>query len=307
MEKGVPVRSISRSIAVLQCVTRSGSLSLMEIARLAQVPYPTASRIVQTLIHEGLVELEPSRKRYHATCKVESLAAGYREDGQLIESASGHLADLTQRIGWPVTLSSAVGTSIIVRACTHEMSALTFSHYYRGDSFPLLECAPGHVHLAFSDDATRDWLLRVLEQCNPRSVALEMFKSGRLTKRIRDEGYAAFDRTQHTKDPGKTSSFALPLSIGTGPGPAKMAHLSVNFFASAMTLHEGVDRYLPLARDTVAAITASWQLLHSKSAPQARTPERTIAAPTPASLAAEATQRVRRKTVPAVAEPLMVA
>ena len=139
MEKGVPVRAISRSIAVLQCLTRSESPSLMEIARLAHVPYPTASRIVQTLIHEGLVEFEPSRKRYHATCKVEALAAGYREDDHLVDAAQAHLTGLTRRIGWPVTLSSAVGTSIIVRACTHELSALTLSHYYRGDSFPMLE------------------------------------------------------------------------------------------------------------------------------------------------------------------------
>ena len=46
MEKGVPIRSVSRSIAVLQTVNRMKSLSLMEIARAVDLPYPTAFRIV---------------------------------------------------------------------------------------------------------------------------------------------------------------------------------------------------------------------------------------------------------------------
>jgi IclR family mhp operon transcriptional activator len=290
MEKGVPVRAISRSIAVLQCLTRSESPSLMEIARLAHVPYPTASRIVQTLIHEGLVEFEPSRKRYHATCKVEALAAGYRDDDHLVDAAQPHLAGLTKRIGWPVTLSSAVGTTIIVRACTHEQSALTLSHYYRGDSFPLLECAPGHVHLAFSDESTREWLLHALAEQNRRSVALEMFSSGRLVRRIQDDGYAAFARTQHTKDPGKTSTFSLPLTSGKG----KLAHLSVNFFASAMPLEEAVRRYLPIAREVAQAVESEWR--------QIQGPARSPAARTAPQFAVEdlasVTASARRKSTP---------
>ena len=74
MEKGVPIRSVSRSIAVLRAINQRGSLSMMEIARTASVPYPTACRIIQTLLHEGLVEQEPSRKNYRPTALVQSLA-----------------------------------------------------------------------------------------------------------------------------------------------------------------------------------------------------------------------------------------
>jgi len=54
MERGVPVRAISRAIAVLTAINRGGSVTLMEISRSAEVPYATAYRIVQTLMHEGL-------------------------------------------------------------------------------------------------------------------------------------------------------------------------------------------------------------------------------------------------------------
>ena len=55
MEKGVPIRAITRGLSVLQAINRGGSITMMEIARSSQVPYPTACRIVQTLLHEGMI------------------------------------------------------------------------------------------------------------------------------------------------------------------------------------------------------------------------------------------------------------
>lgn len=285
MEKGVPIRAISRSIAVLQCINGRGSLSLTEIARLVVLPYPTVFRIIQTLMHEGLVSCEPGRKQYRATCLVESLAAGYREEGCVVEAAQPHMVELTRQVGWPITLSSAVGTSIIIRACTHNMSALTLSQYYRGDIFPLLGCAPGHVHLAYSDDATRDCLLQGLEKQQGSSVALELFRRGQLTRRILDDGYAAVDRTQHTKDPGKTSSISVPLKWADG----KLAHLTVNFFASAMPLKDAVQRYLPDLRRTAESIAATFPHVPAATQ-QRRTGDTPKAAPWPrAAVSAAAT------------------
>ena len=217
---------------------------------MVKLPYPTTVCIIQTLMHEGLVGFEPAGKKYHATCMVESLAAGYREDGRLVNLAQPHMVELTRRVVWPVTLSSAVGTSVMIRACTHNMSALTLSQYYRGDTFPMLECAPGHVHLAYSNDATRECLLQGLDRERGRSVALELFRRGQMTRRIQSDGYAAIERTAHTKDPGKTSTISVPVQGGEG----QMAHLSVNFFASAMPLAEAVQRYLPDLQRTAVAI-----------------------------------------------------
>jgi IclR family transcriptional regulator, mhp operon transcriptional activator len=76
MEKGVPIRAISRGLAVLQCVNRHGALTMMEISQLSEVPYPTACRIVQTLLHEGMLEREPGKKRYRASPQVLTLSSG---------------------------------------------------------------------------------------------------------------------------------------------------------------------------------------------------------------------------------------
>jgi predicted transcriptional regulator of viral defense system len=77
MEKGVPIRAISRGLSVLQSVNKHGGLTMMEIAQLAEVPYPTACRIVQTLLYEGMLEREPGRKRYRATPSVLTLSSSY--------------------------------------------------------------------------------------------------------------------------------------------------------------------------------------------------------------------------------------
>lgn len=143
----------------------------------------------------------------------------------------------------------------MVRACTHDISALTFSRYDRGDTFPVLECAPGHVHLAFIDDPMRNRLVQALTPDHPRSVALEMFKSGRLGRRIREDGYAAFDRTMHTKDPGKTSTLSVPLQMVHG----RLAQLSINFFASALSVPEAVERYLPDMYALARTIATRWR------------------------------------------------
>lgn len=74
MEKGVPIRAISRGLSVLRAVNVHGALTMMEISNASEVPYPTACRIVQTLVHEGYLERERGRKTYRASALVRELA-----------------------------------------------------------------------------------------------------------------------------------------------------------------------------------------------------------------------------------------
>jgi len=118
MEKGVPIRSISRSIAVLQVMNRHSSITLTEVARAAGLPYPTVCRIVQTLIHEGLVDASPQSKHYQVTSLVQSLSLGYRDGGMLVECARPILVELTRAHAWPIKLTSPQGESTVVRDST---------------------------------------------------------------------------------------------------------------------------------------------------------------------------------------------
>jgi IclR family mhp operon transcriptional activator len=214
MDRGVPIRSVSRSIAVLQCINRMGSLSLMEIARSVALPYPTAFRIIQTLMHEGLIECEPTRKHYRATQLVQTLSVGYRDHGNLLTRARPHIVALTQKLSWPVSVVTHVGQSMMVRDSTHSQTSLTFANYEPGFTMPLLQCASGHAYLAHVSDDERMKLLSSLEAVEKRSPMMEMFKSQKIVQRIREDGYATFDRNPHTAVPGKTSSIGVPIFEG---------------------------------------------------------------------------------------------
>ena len=250
MERGIPVRSVSRSIAILRVINRFGSLPLAEIARLVDLPYPTACRIMQTLIHEGLIECEPTRKRYRATALVQSLAIGFQDPNRLVHIARPYIAELTQKIAWPVSIGTRVGPSMIVRDSTHSETSLTFTNYNPGYTFPLLESATGHAYLAYASDDELASILKGIELIEGPSSMLAMFQSGKLIERIRQEGHAIFDRSLHTPTPGKTSSISVPLF----QNEKLVATLTMTVFSSAMTMQEAVARHVGDLKQTAQRI-----------------------------------------------------
>jgi len=254
VEKTNLIRAVSRSIAVLKSINRQGSMTMMELARAVDLPYPTVSRIVQTLMIEGMLECEPTRKRYRATERVRSLSSGYREDGGLINVARPYLVALTKEFGWPAVLSSRVGSNIVLRDSTHSMTSLVLNNYHPGYTMPILECSPGQMILAHMEDTERVAVLDSLEGVQRRSANFKKFKEGELALRVRADGYVLNEKNPHTNSPGKTSSFSVPVFTNGRIA----ATLSVVFFSSAMTSEEAVKRYL--ARFQVAAADLSIEL-----------------------------------------------
>lgn len=252
MERGVPIRSVSRAIAILQAINQKGSLSMMQIARMGEVPYPTACRIVQTLIHEGLIEQEPARKFYRPTVMVQSLSHGFQTDGLLVETGRDHIRELTGRIGWPVSLTVRVGTHMVVRDSTHGETSLTFERYYPGYRLPLMDCASGRVCLAHMRpeelDNVMNWVSLSGAQEEP---GVTVHVSVNTLNKIHSEGYAAIGWGQHNLTPGKTSSIAVPIFRG---GRFEAA-LTLIYFAAAMKQEDAVARYVDDLKATAQRIS----------------------------------------------------
>jgi IclR family mhp operon transcriptional activator len=253
MEKGVPIRSISRSISVLQSVNRRGSLSMMEIAKTSGVPYPTACRIVQTLVFEGLLEKEPARKRYRPTALVQSLSHGFQEHDRLVTTARSHIVQLTAKFNWPVSIATRVGSVMMIRDSTHTLTSLTFNNYFPGFTLPILECASGRVYLAYANDATRENILDALAPPQDAAAAMrfKLARTGALFDDIRANGYASTGRNKFTATPGKTSSIAAPIFDGQGIAGA----LVLIFFSSAIKMADAIKLYVPDLRATAKTIS----------------------------------------------------
>lgn len=237
------IRSIVRSIQVLQAINRFGSLTLSEIAQHADIPYPTAMRILRTLQEQGLIEREPSRKRYRPTALVQTLSCGYQNYDRLVTTARPHIVELTRTLGWPVSIATRVGQAMVVRDSTSSLTTLTFNNYYPGWQVPLLTSASGRVYLAHAEEDEREVLLEPLDAQEASQFMINF-------DQIRKQGYAAVTRTAYSANPGMTSSIAVPLfEEGTLLGA-----LALVFFAKAISINEAIDRFLGPLQKTAQAI-----------------------------------------------------
>lgn len=249
MERGVPIRSVSRSLAVLRAINAAGSMSIIEIARAVNVPYATGARLVSTLVYEGMIEQEPGRKNYRPTSLVQSLASGYTDHSRLGAVARPHIVALTKKHGWPVAVSTRFGMNMIVRDCTHSISHYTLSNYYPGFVYPLKESAAGLVYLAFSSEQDRA-LSRdnLVASDDPQQNALGLTSDAALDE-IRAQGFATKGRNRFTVPEGKNSAIAAPIfQDGELCGA-----LALIFLASATSMDKAVQA---CAQDVVDAARA---------------------------------------------------
>ncbi|TPG49428.1 IclR family transcriptional regulator [Sphingomonas glacialis] len=252
MEKGVPIRSIGRSIAALKAINRHGSLSMMEISKASAVPYPTACRIVQTLLYEGLIEQEPARKRYRPTALVQTLSHGFQQDNHLVRAARPHIVALTKKVGWPVSIATRVGRNMMLRDSTHANTSLTFEQYYPGFTLPILDSASGKLSMAFAPDDEREMIMkwmRVSQEIDLQYLATA--EASLDVERIRERGYAVQGRNHFNRTPGKTTSIAVPI-FHNGMFEAAMTMV---FFVTAMKLDTALDTYLEDLKAAAAAIS----------------------------------------------------
>lgn len=227
---------------------------MMEIARASSVPYPTACRIVQTLLFEGLIEQEPVRKRYRPTGLVQSLAHGFQGHAGLVQAARPHIVDLTKRVLWPISLSTHVGAKMVLRDSTHALTTLTFNDYFPGYSFPILECAAGLAYLANLPEDERSGILVSLKRLPehlPMHV-LQMIEQGPMVETIRQQGYATRGNNHFTRNPGKTSSIAVPIfEDGRVAGALTLA-----FFSTAIRMEDAVKQFVPSMQEVAMTISA---------------------------------------------------
>lgn len=248
------VRSIRRGLEVLQAISRSGSLRLMDISNATRLPYPTVSRIVETLVECGMIEREPSGKRYRPTALVQTLSVGYQDEHALTAIARPYIVELCKSVSWPITITTRVGNRMMVRDSTHRLTTLTFNNYAPGYTLPLLECSVGKAYLAFCEDEEREHIISSIEQLDDTAdqlASLLLRDDEILLSDIREAGYAYHAYNQYTENPGKTSSLAVPVFM-----EGKLAGgLGLIFFSSAMSVAEAAEKYAEQMKESAKQIS----------------------------------------------------
>lgn len=255
-----PVRALDRGLRILQAINQIGSGTLSHICDATNLPYATVVRLVNTLMEAGFVEKEHGRKYYRPTAMVKSLASGMDTSADLVEAARPHIEDLTNKLGWPISITTRVGNKMVLQDSTHRMTSLTFSNYAPGYTLPIAECATGKVCLAFSGGEERTLIQRRFEMSDDPGdrAGLLLTEYGSLIKQIRQQGFATQARNSCTSSPGKTSSIAVPImSDGVLVGA-----MAIIFFSVGMKMAEAELRFVDELK--VAAQKIARQLQHGQ-------------------------------------------
>ena len=250
----INIRAVERTIGVLQAINKDGPLTMSEISKSVEIPYPTATRFVQTLLHLGVIEKSKRHRRYKPTALAKTLSCGYHTTDDFVNIARPHLIELTQQTGWPAAILTRVGSSMVMLDSTHSKTSLSFSDYRPGYSMPIAMCAAGLTYLSYCETEQRNEIISQLKEYASEDLANSYlnYEPDKYFNLIREDGYTTFRRNRHSKDPGKSSSIAVPIHADN----QLVGSLTLVFFSSAMKMDAAVEKYLDAIQDTKSKINS---------------------------------------------------
>ena len=182
------VQSIERAFAVLGSLAY-GPIGVTEVAERVGLPKSTVSRLLGSLVREGVVEQESGGSRYRLGSRLITLAQSSSPATRLVEAAHPVLARLAGDLGEAAGLSVADGFDV------HYVDQVDTTHQvgvrdWTGTRVPMHAVSSGLVLLAAAQEPTVDaFLARRLKRYTPKTVTAPAAIRRRLA-RARLDGYA---------------------------------------------------------------------------------------------------------------------
>lgn len=189
-----PVRAVQRGLAVLRIISEQGPLPVAEIARLSDLPQPTAVRIVETLMADGYVFRVVGSKSYMVSGRTKVLSRGFDKKSQLLSVASAHIDQLHLKIGWPSNLAVFDNDAMVI-IYTNRASLGLSMPARTGARLPMTATGVGLVALAFMEEDARAPVIAALGTSGSRwdaDIRLHQGLAERLAA-VHDQGYALAD------------------------------------------------------------------------------------------------------------------
>jgi IclR family mhp operon transcriptional activator len=268
MESTRPIRALIRGLDALTVLNSRDGATVSEVAQEIHLPRTTVYRILETLCGAGFVFRDANDDRYRLTIMVRSLSGGFDDDAWVTQLAKPLMRDLGREIVWPVSLSTLLGTSMIVREA-ESSPLLDVERYAAGCRMPLLSTAPGRVYLTFCPPAQRDALIDILARSSKEEDRLARAPRTDLTRilsEIRSAGYSATARTRRLVE-------EISISVPVLSDDRILACLTVRFAAGALPQRTGVERFLPKLRQCASKISQSFVEQQAEAQPKGA-PER---------------------------------
>ncbi|MGE5225920.1 MAG: IclR family transcriptional regulator [Planctomycetaceae bacterium] len=186
-----PTDGATRVVLVLDVLASApDGLGVTDVARRLDVDRSTASRLLGTLAQSGIVEREPTSRRYRLGARIVGLAASAVARLPVVSQARPELEKLSAATAETANLAIRDGFHVVyVDQVTPAQTVVMAS--WVGRRSPVHASSSGKVMIAFGDPRTRDALLRRrLERLTARTV-VDPAALGKILDAVRQQGYAS--------------------------------------------------------------------------------------------------------------------
>lgn len=185
-------RSLERGIEILRAF-RPGSelLGNGELAERTGLPKATVSRLAQTLVGSGLLQLDAATRTYRLAPAVLSLAHAMRSGSRVLAVAAPHMRALAERLRINVGLAAPDRDEMVYLESIRYARRVALRHVVSGQRVPMELTSLGRAYLAVAPGRQRQALMGILARRRGRQWPVLKKEIDEACADVRSRGHCA--------------------------------------------------------------------------------------------------------------------
>lgn len=247
-------RSLERGIELLRAF-RQGSelLGNGELAERTGLSKPTVSRLTQTLVGTGMLQLDIPRRAYRLGPAVLSLGHAMRSGSRVLAIAAPSMRAVAERDRVNVGLAAPDRDEMVYLESVRYAPRVALRHVVSGQRIPMELTSLGRAYLAVAPAARRAALMELFRSRRAGSWTQLATEIEQATQQVRDQGFCAASWQPQVAALAAPltvdgATYVLNISLSTEETvTAVAARLSPILLALVNTVRENLEREHPLA------------------------------------------------------------
>ncbi|MEO7939318.1 MAG: IclR family transcriptional regulator [Burkholderiaceae bacterium] len=213
LDGGDTVSALERGFRVLECFAAARRpLGNAEVADLTDIPRPTVTRLISTLVSLGQLRPAPEMDRYELAAGVVRLAQAFLGAIDVRSFARPHLTRLAEDTSASALVGVRDGLEVLVVEASRSRSAVMVMGADVGTRMSLVTSALGRAWLAGLDPDAYAGVREQIRASGRHASALELKAMDRAVRSARETGYALSLGEWHPN----MNAVAVPVRTASG-------------------------------------------------------------------------------------------